>query len=285
MKDSAGNFYGTTFTGGAGGCTPPGCGIVFKLAGKKESVLHSFSGTPDGSVPSAGLLLDSAGNLYGTTRYGGTSNLGAVFKITKALKETVLYSFKGGADGEQPYADLIIDAKGNLYGTTTKGGSAGAGIVFKLSKSGTETVLYSFMASPDGAVPQAGLIMDTLGNLYGTTTFGGKSGFGTVFELTKSRKESVLYNFTGGADGGYPYARLLRKANGNLYSTTYRGGASGRGTVFEVSGSIETVLHSFDQNDGAYPTAGLIMDKKGNFYGTASQGGTSGPGVVFKLTP
>jgi uncharacterized repeat protein (TIGR03803 family) len=307
--DKAGNLYGTTSYGGAGACGffgLSGCGTVFKLdTSGSETVLYSFTGSGgDGAVPSGGLILDKAGNLYGTTFGGGAGTCslgcGTVFKLDTSGNETVLHSFTGG-DGAGPVAGLIMDKAGNLYGVTAAGGTtfisginSGDGTVFKLDTSGNETVLHSFANSPDGTGPDAGLIMDKAGNLYSTTVFGGASYYGTVFKLDTSGNETVLYNFTGPpSDGAYPAAALVMDKAGNLYGTTPNGGASsncfvGCGTVFKLDTSgIETVQHSFTDSggDGAKPFAGLIMDKAGNLYGTTYTGGASGYGSVFELVP
>ena len=250
------------------------------------TVLHSFTGYPDGEWPYAGLVQDAAGNLYGTTVWGGASDVGTVFKLAKTGEETVLHSFSGYPDGQYPFAGLVQDAAGSLYGTTEEGG-AGAGTVFEVDKSGKETVLYSFTGTGgDGAYPWAGLTRDAKGNLYGTTDDGGAHGFGTVFELGKAGKEAVLYSF-GGVYGEYPFAGLVRDAAGNLYGTTYEGGVYDYGTVFRLGKTgKETVLHSFDNNgsDGVSPLDGyLVVDAAGNLYGTTGYGGTSGYGTVFKL--
>jgi uncharacterized repeat protein (TIGR03803 family) len=290
VRDSKGNLYGTTYAGGASGV-----GTVFKLdkAGK-ETVLYSFSGTgSDGANPSAGVIRDASGNLYGTTLYGGTSGEGTVFKLSKTGKETVLYNFCGEShctDGEEPLAGLVEDTKGNLYGTTYGGGSSNWGTVFKVNKAGKETVLYSFQNS-DAHYPYAGVIRDTKGNLYGTTASGGTgtgcgdSGCGTVFKVSKTGKETVLYSFTGATDGNDPRAGLIEDSKGNLYGTTLQGGTSGEGVVFRLSTMAEeTVLHSFvGGTDGVNPRAGLIQDTKGNIYGTTYTGGSTGNGVVFEL--
>jgi uncharacterized repeat protein (TIGR03803 family) len=178
VRDAAGNLYGTTISGGAGGL-----GTVFKLdAVGSETVLHSFSGA-DGARPEAGLVRDAAGNLYGTTAGGGASDLGTVFKLDTTGSETVLHSFSG-ADGDSPVAGLVRDAAGNLYGTTAGGGASGLGTVFKLDTSGKGRLLHSFTGgATDGAFPAAGLVPDAAGNLYGTTTQDGAFGQGTVFKL------------------------------------------------------------------------------------------------------
>ena len=260
------------------------------MAAQTESVLYSFRGGNDGSSAVLGnLVFDKQGNLYGTTPYGGTANsectngsCGVVFKVTPAGKEKVLYRFTGGADGGFPQSGLAIDAQGNLYGTTFSGGIAncsgkGCGTVFKVTPSGTETVLYSFTNGNDGALPKGGLVLDKLGNLYGTTEVGIVSTFGTVFKLTPSGTETVLHYFAGGtADGADPsYGNLLLDANGNLFGTTEAGGTSGNGTVFEVtSKGVEKILHSFagGTKDGSLPEGTMARDKQGNLYGTTSLG-------------
>jgi uncharacterized repeat protein (TIGR03803 family) len=218
------------------------------------TVLHRFTGA-DGHNPSEDghLIRDSAGNLYGTTSGGGASGLGVVFKLNKT-GETVLHSFTGGADGGTPYAGLTRDSAGNLYGTTYGGGASGGGVVFKVDTTGTETVLYNFTRKPGGTNPYASLIQDSVGNLYGTTYYGGASIWGVVFKLDTTGTETVLYSFTGGADGAEPYAGLLRDSAGNLYGTTVFGGASNWGVVFKLNKTGETVLHSFTGGaDGGAP--------------------------------
>ena len=261
----------------------------------KEDVLHNFMGGADGGHPQAGLIFDAKGNLYGTTVYGGAYTYGTVFEVSSKGKETVLHSFKGGADGGNPYAGLIMDAKGNLYGTTLAGGTGGCGsaggcgTVFKVNSKDEETVLYSFKGDGDGVNPYGGLIFDAKGNLYGTTFSGGAYGYGTVFEVSSKGKETVLYSFTGGTDGGEPVAGLIFDAKGNLYGTTFMGGTPyyGAGTVFELSSKgKETVLHDFTPQtlDGGAPTSGLIFDAKGNLYGTTSTGGSNFQGTVYKVS-
>ncbi|HVS76953.1 MAG TPA: choice-of-anchor tandem repeat GloVer-containing protein, partial [Steroidobacteraceae bacterium] len=247
----------------------------------------SFAGgTSDGANPEAPLIMDSAGNLYGTTEYGGQYNYGTVFKISADGTESVLYSFAGsGTDGEYPVAGLVMDGAGDLYGTTANGGTAGEGTVFKISGGGTESVLYSF-ALAAGSNPAAALIIDSAGNLYGTTTAGGAHGDGTVFELSAAGTESVLYSFSGGTtDGSKPAAALVMDGAGNFYGTTESGGAYGNGAAFELSaGGAESILHSFGQGwDGISPSAPLIRDSSGNLYGTTPQSGFLGGGTVFKL--
>jgi uncharacterized repeat protein (TIGR03803 family) len=321
VSDTAGNLYGTTF-----GWSSP-CGTAFKLAQRghgtwTRTVLHYFTngtGDKNGCNPYAGMTLDAAGNLYGTTISGGDYDEGTVFELSPVAHgnwtEKVLHSFSGkGNDGSVPYAGLIFDAAGNLYGTTSAaGGVYRAGTVFELlpraNGKWTEKVLHVFGRGKDGAAPQAALALDAAGNLYGTTSSGGANiDYGTVFELAPSTdggwKESVLYSFCSlknCSDGSGPYAGLIFDAAGNLYGTTIEGGASNSGTVFELKpgggGSwTESVLYSFctpsNCTDGAVPRAGLIFDTAGNLYGTTTEGGHlncgtfgSGCGTVFELVP
>jgi uncharacterized repeat protein (TIGR03803 family) len=255
------------------------------------TVLHAFSGRPDGDNPAGGLILDSAGNLYGTTWHGEVSGVGTIFKLDTSSDETVLYSF-AGKSGTRPFgATLLRDSRGNLYGTTTVGGSSKQGTVFRLGSNGRQVVLHSFSGGVDGGNPYAGLIRDTTGNLYGTTAFGGTYGDGVVFVLDRTGTETVLYSFTGGADGRNPFGGLIRDPAGDLYGTTEIGGdlncepPYGCGTVFKIdSTGNETTLHIFTGgSDGANPYGSLVGDAAGNLYGTTSQGGPSDSGTVFKL--
>ena len=259
-------------------------------AAHADMVLYSFAGGNDGQLPHAGLIMDSAGNLYGTTEEGGGlhcgGSCGTVFKLAPDGTETVLHSFTGIDDGNVLVSGLIEDGAGDFYGTTIFGGTDGYGTVFKLAPDGTETVLYSFQGGSDGAFLQAGVIRDSVGDLYGTTSEGGTDGYGTVFRLAPDGTKTVLYSFMGGSDGAFPLAGLIRVGH-NLYGTTKAGGAYGSGTIFELAPHhTETVLYSFmDGSDGAFPQAGVIRDRAGNLYGTTSQGGTHGAGTVFKLAP
>ena len=284
IRDSAGNLYGTTYQGGASNA-----GVVFKIdTSGNETVLYTFTGGADGGGPYGPLVRDSKGNLYGTTYQGGASNVGVVFKIDKSGNETVLYTFTGGADGGYPYGALILDSEGNLYGTTNGGGASGAGVVFKINTSGKEIVLYSFTGGNDGGYSTAGVIRDRAGNLYGTTSGGGASGAGVVFKVDPTGHETVLYSFTGGADGGSPGAGVIRDPAGNLYGTTAFGGTAELGVVFKLDTSgNETVLHSFMRGvDGDQPDlAGVIRDEAGNLYGTTAFNGAGGQGTVYKLDP
>ena len=297
VLDTQGNLYGTTDSGGANGD-----GTVFQVtATGTESVLYAFKGGADGANPQAGLVRDAQANLYGTTYNGGNQcgyyyGCGTVFRVTATGQETVLYSFTGtGADGSNPAAGLVEDAQGNLYGTTYHGGTGGAGTVFEVTAAGQEIVLYGFTGyTGDGAYPAAGLVLDASGNLYGTAYYGGNfCSCGTVFKVTPTGTESTLYFFTGGVDGSNPQAGLVFDAQGNLYGTTYYGGNrcesyNGCGTVFEINAAgQETVLYSFSGTggDGANPASNLLLDKQENIYGTTTSGGTSLQGTVFKLSP
>jgi uncharacterized repeat protein (TIGR03803 family) len=243
-----GILYGTTYIGGGTACGL-GCGTVFAITPSgKETVLHSFAGSGDGSFPYAGLI-NVKGALYGTTSIGGGTGCGgygcgAVFTITPSGIETVLYSFGAGGsqDGANPYAGLL-NVNGTLYGTTRSGGrtgcdDGGCGTVFAITPSGSETVLHRFGGSGDGVHPYASLV-NVNGKLYGTTREGGASTYGTVFAITPSGTETVLHSFSGSADGVHPYAGLI-DVNGTLYGTTYQGGgnnncARGCGTVFSIT--------------------------------------------------
>ena len=268
--------------------------------GWTEKVLHSFN-AKDGFVSYAALIFDAFGNLYGTTAGGGAYGDGTVFELTPkgggGWTETVLHSFND-KDGSAPYAGLIFDGAGNLYGTTLMGGHYVDGTVFKLTPKGgggwTETVLHSFNDNgKDGFAPLAGLIFDEAGNLYGTTYGGGTYGYGTVFELTPKAggawTETVLHSCNdNGKDGYESYASLILDAPGNLYGTTSVGGAYGYGTVFELApkaggGWTETVLLSFNDKDGFSVLASLIFDASGNLYGTTYAGGAYGYGTVFEV--
>jgi uncharacterized repeat protein (TIGR03803 family) len=311
--DKAGNLYGTSAQGGI-----YDAGAVFELTPKAgggwtTKVLHSFNPNgPDGNDPLGGVIFDLYGNLYGTTYYGGANNAGTVFELipqpTGGWVEQVLYSFTAnGTDGQYPVAGLILDAVGNLYGTTFEGGNRsagcgnfGCGTVFELAHGtgGTwaEKILYSFSGT-DGGSPWGSLTLDAAGNLYGTTTGFNASNYGSVFELTPSSgggwTETVLHTFaSGGTDGQSPYAGLLLDAVGNLYGTTYGGGPHSYGTVFELkhttgAGWLEKVLHGFGAiGDGSNPSYGaLTQDSAGNLYGTTSSGGSAYFGTAFKLVP
>jgi uncharacterized repeat protein (TIGR03803 family) len=324
-----GALYGTTMNGGTNCGQSDDCGVVFQLTrgsdGKwSETVLHDFGGS-DGWFPNGSLVADKAGNLYGTTVYGGSkgcSNLGCglVFELVRGRGDKwtykVLYNF-GSGGGLWPYAGMIFDSNGNLYGTTSGGGNfnaceGGCGVVFELSPdrkgNWTETVLHSF-GGGDGNGPRAPLTLDAAGSLYGTTQFGGVQGTGTVFELTLGKggkwTEQLLYSFGGydTKDGDQPLYGVTFDARGDLFGTTQFGGMVGQqgwGTAFRLTPAgggkwKETILHAFDRagRGGGYLGSGLILDDAGNLYGTTLEGGRlgcpgsggGGCGVVFRLAP
>jgi uncharacterized repeat protein (TIGR03803 family) len=338
--DASGNLYGATFSGGSFTYCFSGCGTVFELTpaaggGWTETVLHSFQVT-DGTNPgfNGGLVFDADGNLYGMAQSGGAYGYGNVFELTPGADGgwalIALHDFAyGGTDGAYPSGSLIFDTAGNLYGTTAWGGTGpctsedntvGCGTVFELSpKAGggwEEKVLHNFGHGADGTFPDAGLVFDGNGNLYGVTHEGGTGscsltgnlGCGTVFELTPEGDgrwdEKVLHHFNL-TDGGWPVGSLIFDAAGNIYGMTDGGGSgncqaytpTGCGTVFELTpadgGWAEKVLHNFNNNgkDGIFPYSGLILDASGNLYGTTTIGGNAafcgyiGCGTVFELMP
>jgi len=327
-----GALYGTTEAGGTSTCSGDGpSGAVFQLTRGSdgtwtETVLHLFTGS-DGSFPNGALVADRAGNLYGTTVYGGPNGCsglgcGVAFELERGSGGEWTYKilhlfFQKVGDGLQPYAGMIFDSKGNLYGTTSGGGNTsacegGCGVVFELSPDGkgnwTETVLHSFVGS-DGDGPKAPLTLDAAGSLYGTTQFGGAQGTGAVFGLTRGRggkwTEQVLYSFGNSdtKDGYQPVSGVVFDGAGNLYGTTQFGGMVGQqgsGTAFRLrlAGDgkwDETILHRFNEAKfgGGYVSSGLVLNKSGDLYGTANWGGKydcplgggSGCGVVFELIP
>lgn len=316
-------FYGTTTAGGTAGQ-----GVVFELTPGKpwtETPIHTFSGTNDGSNPETGVIADQKGTLYGTAQAGGSSQNGIVFRLSAQAdgtwKEAIITSFPGnGSTGQYPYAGLIRDAAGSLYGTTFNGGANGAGEVFQLTPPAggtgawTLNVLYSFTGNADGSFPIAGLVFDKTGALYGTTQYGGLNGAqccGVVFQLTPPSggtgpwTENVLYTFSGAADGSTPGGSLIFDATGALYGTAEFGGdtsipacantappnVNGCGVAFKLtppkSGTgpwTERVLHAFNLGtDGGLPTAALLINA-GTIYGTTDLGGTTrNVGTVFQI--
>jgi len=281
IMDASGSLFGVTRFGGANNF-----GTVFKVSPRgKEKVLYSFAGGSDGGHPVGGLAMDSAGNLYGTTLDGGANDLGTVFKLTSHGKKKILHSFASDGDTYAPNSPLIMDADGNLYGTTTMGGVADNGTVYKVTPTGQETVLLSFMGGSEGFFPAGGLIMDASGNLYGTAQLGGANGVGAVFKLTPGGQETILYSFDYGNYGQQPAGGVIMDDSGNLYGTTLGGGEFDQGIVFKVTPEgQETILYAFDGGTGGgTPFAGLVMDASNNLYGTTYSGGNAG--TVFKLTP
>lgn len=297
LLEDGGVLYGVTYLGGTADV-----GTVYKLTPGTEKVIHNFARGSEGAGP-VGKLVDVNGILYGVTRAGGTGSNGldgTVYKVTKAGREKVIYNFKGLTDSSSP-SDGLVNFRGTLYGTTGGGGSSGNGTVYKVTTSGNESVIYSFVGGLDGAIPFSNLVALN-GALYGTTYYGGGSGCtdergcGTVFKVTPSGAETVVYRFQGGADGESPLHGLTN-VGGILYGTTHMGGGAGScvdgcGVVYKVAPSgAETVLHRFAGGlDGASPSSDLL-DVNGTFYGSTFEGGGTscyfglGCGTVFKITP
>jgi uncharacterized repeat protein (TIGR03803 family) len=289
-------------------------------SGYTETLLHRFKSSPDAASPEAGVILDASGDLFGTTIAGGAhpdcpggyqNGCGTVFEIDAAGKERLVYSFAGKPDASEPF-DRLLSSNGVLYGTTAVGGNVsacytyggdGCGTLFKIDAHGHESLLYQFKGNfgsgnGDGQDPMGGVVSDAAGNLYGSTAYGGKYDYGTLFKITQRGNESVLYSFSGGTDGGRPYSGAILDAAGNLYGVTYVGGNSGCltgcGTVFELSsgGALTTLYRFKGKTDGGNPYGGLVMDAAGSLYGTAQnygnincnkRGGNPGCGTVFKL--
>jgi len=281
IMDKSGTLYGTTVAGGT-----TGYGTVFKLTKKGvQTVLHSFGapGSGDGYYPYQGVVMDAAGNLYGTTVQGGTFNWGIVYKISSSGVYSKVYTFGGAPDGGSPVAGLTIDGSGNLFGTTASGGIySNSGTVYEITAAGAYSKLHDVdIYTGEGSVLWGGVVLDSAGNLYGTTT-------GTVFQLTPGGVYTVLYTFGSQAgDGSSCYAGLVMDSAGNLYGTTLYGGSAGNGTVFEVTGlGSEKVPYDFGGTpDGSYPYSALTIDPSGNLYGTSHYGGSAGLGAVFKVVP
>jgi len=312
--DSKGNAYGTTYYGGT-----YGWGTVFRLqpsnGGWTQDVLYSFRGSSDGFNPTGNLVIDAAGNLYGTTLSGGTGNgclnqnylcSGTVFELAQSKggwKHVVLYNFcslSGCADGAGP-GGLTSDGAGNLYGSTITGGQqceSGCGTVYELSPSHgswTEKVLYAFNSSGDGNYPTPGITIDDAGNLYGTTYNGGGYGYGIVYKLKRGKhrwQEVMIYAFEGSTNYRNPNGYLTLDSAGNIFGTT-TGGTSGCeyqcGIVYRLSRSngqwIEETVYTFDGTHGASPNGGLVLDSAGHFYGSTLLGGNYDFGEVFELKP
>ncbi len=280
--DSEGNLYGPVSSNG-----------VFELdasEGYSLSLLHIFSGW-DGSVPWGSVARDIAGNLYGTTLFGGTGGLGTVFRLDASAPHalTTLYSFQG-EDGGYPYGSLLIDEAGNVYGTTSGEDGSTNGTVFMLTASAGYglTLLHTF-TGPDGGDLHGGLVMDSQGNLFGTTTSGGQYNSGTVFELDASQGYALrtIHDFASAPlEGGGPDSTLVEDSNGNLYGTTRYGGSVSGGTLFKLERATNwslKLLHDFTGLDGAGPTGGLVLDPAGYIYGTTYSGGTGGAGVAYRV--
>ena len=304
-----GTIYGTTEFGGHN--CGVGCGTVFHLrpplsvcktvlCAWTETVLYQFSGSSDGANPGYGqLTFDQAGNIYGTTFFGGNNAQGVVYELAPSgggWTESAIHTFSGPSDGANPYSSVVFDGAGKLYGTTYTGGAHGYGTVFQLTSSGsgwTENTLYSLQSATDGGNPFGGVVFDNAGNLVGATSGGGPNSGGTVYQLIPSGGSwtfGVVYGFTGSGHLPGPYDSLMMDAAGNLYGTTTKDGAHGAGSVFKLTPSggswTQTDLYDFSGGtDGGTPYGSALIDTSGNLYGTASQGGTHGYGVIWEITP
>lgn len=288
IQGSDGNLYGTTYFGGSNDW-----GTVFKIATNgTPTTIYYFTGLSDGGNPAASLVQGYDGNFYGTAYSGGSNGVGTVFRITSQGTLSTLWQFSGGPDftggpdGGEPEAGLVQGIDSNFYGTTYSGGtnSCSCGTVFKITPQGTLTTLWQFTGGNDGSEPEAGLTQGIDSNFYGTTSFDGLHGFGTVFRITPSGVLTSLWPFAGGTDGAYPAAGLTLGTDSNFYGTAVDGG-SGNGTVFKITSTgTLTPLHSFSGGTGGdTPSAGLIQANDGLFYGTTSAGGTNGNGTIFRI--
>ena len=287
VADASGNFYGSAQWGGTFGL-----GAVFEVAGGSSAMtgVASFNRT-DGANPT-GVSLDADGNLFGTTGRGGQYNDGTAFEIARGSNAiTTLASFDG-TNGQTPVGGVTIGGAGNLFGATQSGGSSSGGTVFEIAKgSATITTLASF-SNPGPFSPGAGVTLNSLGNIYGTTQYGGTgnfdggtSDFGAVYEIASGSNAITTlasFNATNGSD---PYSTVSLDAAGNLYGTTWRGGTGGEGTVFELPAGSDaiTTLISFMGKNGAYPYVGVALDSSGNLFGTTSEGGSNGDGVLYEI--
>ncbi|MFZ0311862.1 MAG: choice-of-anchor tandem repeat GloVer-containing protein [Candidatus Korobacteraceae bacterium] len=286
---AGGYMYGTTSAGGA-----YNNGTVFRLAPTGIlTTIYAFKGGADGSTPQSFLIQDSQGLLYGTTSAGGAYGGGTVFRIANNSK-SILHSFGSGSDGSVPLGGLVLDHAGNLYGTTSAGGVNGNGAVFMLSLSGIlwrESVLYSFGTGTDGAVPYAGVTLDSSGDVLGTTSAGGTGGYGTIFELNKQHSwaESVVYNFQNQNDGGVPYAGLIADGLGNFYGAATEGGSQGGGSIFELtpagSGWNFTAIQSLAGWGISGTFRNLLLSSSGTLYATTHCDGEYDAGTVYELVP
>jgi uncharacterized repeat protein (TIGR03803 family) len=295
IRDGQGNFYGTTSRGGT-----HDSGTIFKLSPPhKLTVLYSFTGGADGSFPGGRMVMDAGGNLYGMASNGGVEHAGTIYKYAPGGSFEILYAFNGRRHGEAPVGGLIMDAAGNLYGMTDIGGKFDWGTVFKIAPNKKLTVLHSFDVHSEGAEPSGPLLLDSGGNLYGTTAQIGLHGGGALFKLAPAGDGSYVWTllhafcaFQSGCNEGQAQYGVIADASGNLYGTTGGGGPYGGGIIYKLApdGAL-TVLHSFgglteDRNpDGAGLQGPLVMDLEGNFYGVTSGRGKKGAccGTLFRL--
>jgi uncharacterized repeat protein (TIGR03803 family) len=279
---SDGSLYGITNSGGT-----LGFGTIFKITTSGTfTVLRNFNGTTDGGSSQSDLLLASDGNFYSMCYGGGNNGNGTIFKITPGGTYTVLKHLSSSVDGALPYGNLYQNSDGVLYGMMKNGGASGNGTAFKITTSGTYTVLHSFVSATEGATPTGGFTKGNDGNLYGMTTYGGTLTGGTAFKMTTSGTVTVIANFNGAAQGNAPLETLVKGADNAYYGTASSGGEFGYGTIFKICGGTTTVLHSFSKTtEGSVPKGSLIQATDGNFYGMTSEGGTNNSGTIFKITP
>ena len=247
------------------------------------TILHKFQNGADGANPGAKVVLDDAGNIYGTTDFGNIHGYGTVFKVAPDGTYTRLYSFTGGADGSQPDGAVTLMANGSMIGTTTSGGANGNGTLFKLSAKGKLKVLHDF-TSDDGSEARGNLYRDKLGNFYGTALFGGANFDGTVFKYGFDGTFTILHTFNA-TDGEFPEHGVVADAAGNLFGVTAFGGANDQGTVFKIdtAGNFSTLYNFTGGADGGFLYGGLAVDGDGNLYGSTAGGGANNSGTIFKL--
>jgi uncharacterized repeat protein (TIGR03803 family) len=287
VRGLEGGLYGTTSQGGA----YANAGTIFRVTESGEfRTLYNFcpqTGCPDGRFPTGELIQTTDGDLYGVTREGGSSNVGAIFKLTPKGAFTVLHSFSV-ADGSEPSAGLTRDSGGNFYGVAAFGGVTNNGTLFKVSPDGSFNLLHSF-SGQDGSNPSGALVQAANGDLFGTTYEGGSRNAGTIFKISQEGIFTSIHNFCSQgacADGLGPLAGLIAGADGDLYGTTYGGGAGGLGTIFKITptGTL-TTLYQFDGTNGFNPQSALTFASDGNFYGVTPYGGSNGAGTIFKISP
>lgn len=274
-NDSA--YYGTTSSGGA-----YGNGTVFKICGGKATVLHSFNRPLEGGAPKGSLIQASNGAFYGITAEGASTSYGTIFKITAAGAFSVMHTFNGPTEGGNTQGSLIQATDGFLYGMTNSGGPNGGGTIFKMSLTGTFTVLHAFVPATEGGNPEGSLIQATDSSFYGIATNGAK-----IFRMTPAGAYTVLRTLVSGTDGSSPVGSLVQASNGKLYGTAAYGGSYGYGTIFSITttGTFQTLKHINGTTDGKTPKGNLVQAADGNFYGMTSLGGTNNEGVIFKITP
>jgi uncharacterized repeat protein (TIGR03803 family) len=283
VMGSDGNFYGTAEANGGNDD-----GEIYQITTSGSlTPLYGFTGSTDGGQPYAALVAGTDGLLYGTAFHGGANGEGSLYSISTTGSFNAIASFSGTATGIYPYAPLVQGTDGNFYGTATASGTDGSGTVFSVTSGGAFNFVHSLNGSTEGATPYAALVAGTDGNFYGTAEAGGTNGSGTVFQITTSGSLTPLYSFTGGSDGGNPYAALTDGTDGLLYGTTSAGGVYGKGTLFSITttGSLTTLYSFTGGNDGADPQGTLLSGSAGNFYGTTVNGGAGGFGSIFQFTP